>query len=283
MKNNDWIVVVPSYNRADGFKNKTLATLQHLHIDPKKIHLFVANDEQKKLYEDTIPKHSVGHIIIGEKGLVNVRNFIFRHFPKGTKIVSFDDDVREFVRLDPSTNKLRPITPKEFTEFVDLAFQECEKVGAHFWGDYPVPNAFFMENSISYDLKFIIGSFWGCINPGKDIQIRIGNGEKEDYQRAIHFWEADHAIVRLNFLSHKTATYNESGGLQSDGVQARIERENSTVNTMLSKWPQYIRRNPRRKGPFPEILFIRQPFQGSRKRHMNNTQSKNKTRKQKHI
>jgi hypothetical protein len=94
--------------------------------------------------------------------------------------------------------------------------------------------------------------------------------------RAIQFWELDKKIVRLNFLSHKTATYNESGGLQSDGAAARLAREKTTVETMLGKWPQYVRSNPRRKGPFPEILFIRQPFEGERKRDIT---GRRKTRK----
>jgi hypothetical protein len=269
----DWTVVVPSYNRVDGFKKKTLATLQRHKIPPSKIYLFVANEEQKKLYEEGLEPGTVGHIIVGEKGLPQVRNFIFKYFPVGTPLVSFDDDVRGFVRLDG--DKLRDVRPAELGDLFDMAFTECKKVGARFWGDYPVPNGFFMSNTISYDLKFIMGSFWGCFNPGKTVQITIGNGEKEDYMRTIQFWEQDHTVVRLNFLSHKTATYNEAGGLQSDGQAARILREKETVATMLKKWPQYVRANPRRKGPFPEVLLIRQKMDGTRKRDMRN----NRTRK----
>lgn len=272
----NWKVVCPSYNRVDGFKTKTLATLQYHNIPASNIYLFVANEEQKKLYEEGLEPGSVGHIIVGIKGLPQVRNFIFDYFPKGTPLVSFDDDVRGFVRLT-NEGKLRPVRPEEFKEIVNMAFAECKKVGANFWGDYPVPNGFYMENTISYDLKFIMGSFWGCFNPGKDVRITIGNGEKEDYMRTIQFWERDGKVVRLNFFSHKTATYNEAGGLQSDGVKARIEREKSTVKTMLEKYPQYIRPNPRRKGPFPEILFIRQPFEGERKRSLSRT-GRTKTR-----
>lgn len=275
----DWKVVVPSYNRVDGFRKKTLATLQHHKIPASKIYLFVANEEQKKLYEEGLEPGSVGHIVVGIKGLPEVRNFIFDYFPKGTPLVSFDDDVRGFVRLDEKNEgKLRDVKPEELGKLFDMGFEHCKKAGANFWGDYPVPNGYFMSNTISYDMKFIIGSFWGCFNPGKDVRITIGRGEKEDYMRAIQFWERDHAIVRLNFLSHKTATYNEAGGLQSDGQKARIEREKSTVAEMLKRWPQYVRANPRRKGPFPEILFIRQPKEGTRKVDLS-TKKRNKTRK----
>jgi len=261
----EWKVVCPSYNRVDGFKAKTLATLQYHKVPASKIYLFVADEEQKKLYEAGLEPGSVGHIIVGIKGLPQVRNFIFDYFPKETPLVSFDDDVGGFVRLTPE-GKLRPLKPAEFCEIVNMAFDECKKVGANFWGDYPVANGFYMENTISYDLKFIMGSFWGCFNPGKDVRINIGNGEKEDYMRTIQFWERDGKVLRLNFLSHKTAVYSTAGGLQSDGAKARLEREKSTVAEMLKKWPQYLRPNPRRKGPMPEVLMIRQPMEGERKR-----------------
>lgn len=272
----DWKVVVPSYNRAEGFKEKTLKTLQYHKVPPSKIYLFVANEEQKKIYEDVLEPGSVGHIIVGVKGLGPVRNFIFDYFPKGTPLVSFDDDVRGFVRL--SKPKLRDLKPAELAKCIDLGFEHCKKSGANFWGDYPIPNHFFMSNTISYDFKFIIGSFWGCFNPGGTIRITMGTGEKEDYMRAIQFWERDNAIVRLNFLSHKTSTYNEPGGLQSNGVQARIDREKIVVEKMLKKWPQYLRANPKRKSEFPEILMRPQPKEGTRKVNLN-TKEKAKSKK----
>ena len=273
-----WKVVVPSYNRVEGFKTKTLATLQYHKIPKQDIYLFVADEEQKKLYEAAVG-NGVGHVVVGVKGLAPVRNFIFDYFPKGTPLVSFDDDVRGFVRLDKSGTKLRDVKPDEFAEIVDIAFEHCKKAGANFWGDYPTINKMFMSNTISYDFKFIMGSFWGCFNPGKEIQITMGNGEKEDYMRTILFWERDHAIVRLNFLAHKTSTYKEPGGLQSNGVQARIDREKIIVEKMLKKWPQYIRANPRRKSEFPEILLKRQEKDGTRKVQMGGKRKRTTTRK----
>ncbi len=49
---NDWIVVIPSYNRVETLKEKTLKTLQTHNIPAKKIWVFVANEDQKKLYKE---------------------------------------------------------------------------------------------------------------------------------------------------------------------------------------------------------------------------------------
>ena len=70
----DWIVVVPSYNRVDGFIEMTLATLKNLEIGWEKIYLFVANAEEKKKYEEKIKEgKDVAKIVVGEKGIVIYR------------------------------------------------------------------------------------------------------------------------------------------------------------------------------------------------------------------
>jgi hypothetical protein len=116
-----------------------------------------------------------------------------------------------------------------------------------------------MKPTVTTDLRFIIGSFWGCINPGADQKylLKFG-GEKEDYQRTLQFWEADGAVVRLNFISAKTAYYKEPGGMQGDGPTSRVVKQRKTVKKMMKKWPQYIKMNPRRKSGYPEILLTRQ-------------------------
>jgi len=242
-----WIVVIPSYNRVQILKEKTLALLQKYKIPKEKIHVYVANDEQKKLYEDGVGD-DVGKIIVGEKGLPEIRNYIFNTLPKGQALVSFDDDVTGFINM-----KKKPIT--DLAGMFDRGFAECDKAGAKFWGVYPVANPFFMSHKVSTDFKFVIGSFWGCYNPKEEVQITIGNGEKEDYQRTIQFWERDQVIVRLNDVAILTATYKTPGGLQSGN---RLTRERKTVKRMLAKWPQYLRLNPARKSIYPEFRLIRQ-------------------------
>ena len=215
----DWVVVIPSYNRVEIFKKKTLAVLKEYNIPKEKIYVFVASEEQKTLYEEGLGKE-VGHIVVGIKGLPEVRNFIFDYFPKGKPLVSFDDDVRGFIELDEkSKGGKRKL--KDLAGMFDRGFAECDKVGAKFWGVYPVANPFFMKDKVSVDFKFVIGSFWGCYNPKDDVRITIGNGEKEDYQRTIQFWERDQAIVRLNGVAVQTATYATPGGLQDGNRLAK--------------------------------------------------------------
>jgi hypothetical protein len=112
-----------------------------------------------------------------------------------------------------------------------------------------------MKPNMSTDLKFIIGCFWGIINPGLALQIPFGNGEKEDYIRCIMMWEMDHKMLRINHCAVVTSTYKTPGGLNSGD---RTAREKVVVEMILRQWGQYVRINKRRKGPNPELLFIKQ-------------------------
>lgn len=248
----DWIIAIPSYNRANTLIEKTLKVLQDYKIPASKIYVFVANKDQEKLYRETIPKNAVKDIIVGVKGLAEVRNFIFRYFPKDTPIVEMDDDIRGFIEYDEKEKRHeRPL--KDLVGVIERGFEECKKVGARLWGVYPSANGFFMKPTVSTDLKFIIGSFWGCFNPGKEIQLPFG-GEKEDYQRTLLFWEKDGVVVRLNFISPKTAYYSEPGGMQEGDRKGKQE---VAVDKILKKWPEYVKMNPRRKSGFPEIRLVK--------------------------
>ena len=247
----DWVIVIPSYNRVNTLKEKTLAVLEDQKIPKSKIYIFVANEEQKDLYKEI--SHLVGHIVVGVKGLAEVRNFIFDYFPKGKPLVFMDDDVRSLLEFDGKAKRHeRPL--RSLTTVINRGFAECDKAGARLWGVYPVPNGFFMKDTVTTDLRFIIGSFWGCLNPGSDLHLKFGS-EKEDYQRTLQFWEADGVVVRLNFVAPKTAYYKEPGGMQEDGMAARVAKQKTAVAALMKRWPQYIKMNPRRKSGYPEILL----------------------------
>jgi cellulose synthase/poly-beta-1,6-N-acetylglucosamine synthase-like glycosyltransferase len=250
----DYIVVIPSYKRENTIQTKTLATLKHYKIPANKITIFVANDEQYETYKQSIPKSEYNELIIGVPGLAPVRNFILDKYPIGTKIVMIDDDVTGFVERTDN-GKLRPL--QSLVEVINTGFTSAEKEGASLWGVYPVANGFFMKPSVSNDLKFIIGSFWGIINPGatKKDGIELPMSEKEDYIRSLMCFDRDGTVVRINYVSPKTAYYKEPGGMQTD--PKRLENQKKAVEYIMETWPDKVMVNNRRKSDYPEILLRR--------------------------
>ena len=63
----DYVVAIPSYRRPDTLKNKTMKVLQHYKIEPR-IHIFVADTEQKGVYEAALRPKSYHKIIVGVPG-----------------------------------------------------------------------------------------------------------------------------------------------------------------------------------------------------------------------
>ena len=245
----DYTIVIPSYKRQKVLQEKTLATLHKYKIPKDKIYVFVANKEEYDIYKAALDPSTYGHLIIGVPGLSAVRNFISNYFPKGKKLVNCDDDLRGFIEFDVKKKRHE----KELVDLkgvIERGFKECAVKGANLWGLYPSANGYFMKDTVSYDLKHIIGNFFGYINFKNERHLTVTSGSKEDYERSLIFFKEDGVLVRLNFVAAKTAIYTTPGGLQ-DGK--RLQKAHKDVKGLMKKYPSFVFMNTRRKSPFPEI------------------------------
>lgn len=261
----DYVIAIPSYKRSTSIAQKSLATIRHNKIDPKRVHIFVANEDEFKDYDRDVPKDLYGKLIVAEPTLLRARNFITRYFPVGQKIWCMDDDIvgyrfmiRDFkggllekdLYAMPSEG-LRWYHGKSYEycdksdnieQFIELGFKKCEETGAHLFGFYPTTDSIAMSCSITTDLKFIMGASWGYINPG-DIFNTLN--EKEDYERTILYYDRYKHIVRINFIGIATDYMNPNGGMtalqaENSAVQERsrslIEK---SAKELESRFPQY--------------------------------------------
>jgi len=284
-----FIVVIPSYKRADTIGKKSLNVLRKYNFPNNRIYIFVANQEEKKLYENKLyidnktdnKTDNKYNIIIGELGLANQRNFIRNYFPEGTKILSMDDDVEEinylvdsrhediqeitekriiktkvkknfFKRESPSIRKkyiLKPI--QNFENMIEKTFELAIKNKINLWGVYPINNPYFMSNRISTDLKLITGPFFGFINQhNKHLENTIN--EKEDVERTIQYYLQDGAVLRLNNLVVKTSYYRNSGGMQFEGKNRKEEALKSS-KYLADKYPELTRLDTSKKSGYAEV------------------------------
>lgn len=245
----DYVVAIPSYKRATTLTEKTLSTLKKYRIPSSKIYIFVADKEEEEVYRNTVPKDLYFKIIVAVKGVKEVRNFITGYFPIGKHLVCMDDDVKGFIEYDEKEKRHeKPLVSLE--RVLKRGFAECKQAGARMWGIYASANGFFMKPTVSTDLKFIVGCFFGIINPGlKELTLPIS--EKDDYYRSLRMYELDGSVVRLNFIAPKTAYYKEPGGMQSD--PERKKKQELAVKFLLKEYPDWVKLNPTRKSGFMEI------------------------------
>lgn len=247
----NYVVAIPTYNRADIVANKTLKTLIEGNINKNRIYLFVANKSQYKLYEESVPKTMYKEIIIGKIGITNQRKFISKFFPENQYIISIDDDVEELLSLR-GTDKL--VKVKDVDKFFNDAYKLLKKEKLYIWGIYPVRNAFFMKPTITTHLRFIIGVLYGYINRhNKKLEPNIASETKEDYEQSILYYKMDGGVIRFNNITTKTK-FNAEGGLGSD----RINRSKTAAEYLKKTYPEIITIFRRDNG-VTEVKFAKMP------------------------
>ena len=191
----DYVIAIPSYKRHTTLNKKTMNVLKDYKINPTKIYIFVANNEEKRNYESLLNKSDYNKIVVGVPGIQHIRNFMPKYFRENQHIVYMDDDIS---RINICKNKVKPYDKKNnklerlpnLDKFIKDCFNYSETKKMYNWGVYPTDNPYFMKSTtnnkkdyVSTDLKFLIGFLTGVKNNRK-AEIRT-IGDKEDYERTI--------------------------------------------------------------------------------------------------
>jgi hypothetical protein len=256
----NYIIAIPSYKRDETLKKKTMNLLKHYKISPKKICIFVADKDEKQKYENTLDSSSYSKIIVGKKGIKEIRNFMANYFPENQKIVYMDDDISKIVKCnnnikpyDKKNNKLEQLD--NLDKFIKEAFNYSKKTKLNNWGVYPTDNPYFMKSTtnnyndyVSTNLRFLIGFLTGVINKKKS-EIRT-IGDKEDYERTIKYYINDGGVIRFNNISCNTRCYKEPGGIQS--MRKKIDSKRNALK-LIKDYPNFVKINNNRNSGFVEI------------------------------
>lgn len=247
------VVAVPTYRRVTILAEKTLAYLERAGVPASMIHIFVADDQEHDVYRAGLDARYADRIFVTAPGLRASRQFAQEtYFAEGQQILWLDDDVASIVR------RLNAKQVEEATDLLEIAaegFRVCRDVGAHLWGFYPIANAFYMSPRVRTDLRHIVGAAYGVVNRRDPALLHLEFGDaKEDYERSLRHFERDAALVRFEYLAVKTSYYRGDEGGISDRTAANVE---ANVLALLGRWPGWVKRNPRRKSGFPEILIGR--------------------------
>lgn len=242
----DFVIAIPSYKRAETLRDKTLTMLAKKHVPANIIHVFVATEDEKRTYAATLEKGTYGKLIVAEPGMGAVRNCITATFPKGRKIMNIDDDIKEFMELD-AAGKLHPV--KNLMPIFKKGFDTAEKKGFRLFGYYPVANGFFMKDRVTEDLRYVIGSMWGIINPGIEA-LKVTLDDKEDVQRTIIMYILDGGVLRYEYYAPVTAYYKEPGGMQEERTKNRVD---TSARALITAYPGLATLNLSKKSGMTEV------------------------------
>ena len=245
-----YVVVIPSYQRADILNEKTLMMLKEGGVPKNRIHIFVANNEEKSDYEAAIPKSMYHKIIVGVKGINQQRAFISKYFPEKTHIVSIDDDVADMLEI--KGGKFLPT--HNLHSFFEKAFNDLSKMKLKLWGVFPTPNPFYAEpqQPVTTKLRFIIATLYGYVNRHKMV-LDSPIEEKEDVENTIKHFLKDGGVLRYNHVSFKTKFKNPKGGLGAH--KDRLIANQKAAEWLHKTYPKLTRIKVRKNG-MHEIVLV---------------------------
>jgi len=256
-----YIIAIPSYKRHKILKKRTLSILEKHKISKSIIYIFVSDEEEKQIYKNYFPDYK--NIIVGKLGLKNQRNFIQYYFPEKQHVVQMDDDITELYELAVNLKisdkyKQKSMCPlNNLDKFIKDCFTESIKTGFHLWGVYPIDNAYFMTCKITYDLRIIVGPFWGYINRHNN-RLKNTIDEKEDIERTIKYYIKDGGVIRFNNVSIGTSYYKTPGGMQAENKDRKEEALKSALY-LVNKYPHYCKLNNKKKSGFADVTLIHNP------------------------
>jgi hypothetical protein len=247
-----YVIAIPSYKRAETLRDKSLKTLREYGVEAKRIYVFVANKEEEAEYKRVLEPKTYHKIVVGVPKIGPQRNFISDYFPIGTPLVHMDDDITSFIEWSPSARR-NETKLKDLKGVIRRGFETCRAEGCSLWGIYPVSNGFFMRKGHTTDLKFVIGSFNGCFNPGtkgpRGVKLEL-EMDKEDFERSIRFYLRDEKVVRLCDVSPKTAYYTEKGGNQEFRTMKTVMEG---AKRLVKMFPQLCKLHLTKKSGYPEV------------------------------
>ena len=253
-------VAIPSFMRDQTLVKKTLKVLERYEIDPRKVTIFVANEEERKKYANTLSHSPYQNLVIAQKGITEVRNFMWNYYPEGTPVLFMDDDIERVEVLGfpqkpeeatdedkegkVSARKLQEVTDI-YAQVIKPGFHAMRENSAYIWGIYASRNELFMNDtdddgdpvdSITVGHCYIIGSFFGAIIR-HDPKLLVGTDDKEDNERSVLHYIKDGRVVRLDYATVKSAYYTEQGGLQETRTKETVKKG---ADYMLRKYPKYV-------------------------------------------
>jgi hypothetical protein len=277
--NKNYILAIPTYKRQKIIITKTLFLLFQYNIKPSNIYLFLANEQEKKIYTQTLTnlavienilqkskKHKitqflqkntnsihkyklfltkiVNQSIIGKPGLANQRNFIRNYFPEETKIVQMDDDLDFIWTLKLDTNDIK--NNKKYTKIEIINLNKF------------IIYAFKLCEKESCNL-------WGIypidnayfMRPSISIHLKFIVGpffgyinnksnnlfltvnEKENAERTLKHYNKDKKVLRFNNISITTEYYKVPGGMQNNNNRNLAAQK--SANILAKQFPNYVK------------------------------------------
>jgi len=208
-------VAVASYQRPEALATKTLPLLRRLGLDAV-TDVFLSDPTERDAYQAAARDYPDVQWIDSVLGMHQARNAIQLHYPEGQRVLCLDDDIGDLVAAR-NAKQLVSVGADEFEGILDLAWQSSR---GGLWGINAVANPYFMRKTVTYDLRYIVGCFYGWTTR-HDPALLLEYDAKDDFERSIKWYLADGRVTRLNWVAPRTKYFDPQGGQSAAGRTPR--------------------------------------------------------------
>ena len=229
-------IVIPSLDRAVVLKTKTLFLLKQYNIPNHNIDILLSTKEEGELYKKIIG-NDYNLIFHGQSGIGAVRNFIKHYYKYNTDLdylVYIDDDIDAINKID------KPVEDLDF--FIKNMFDITKNLGFNLWGICCFDNPYFLNESISTNLKYICGGFCGEIIDRSKHDIYTEFDHFEDFAFTCKHFIRDGGVVRNNEYCVIIKNFAEGGIVKSyGGLENRKKDMEKASHYFISRYGSMAR------------------------------------------
>ena len=235
----DYVIACRSYKRSSVFPYKTYRMLAHNGLTSR-LYIFVANHEEKVLYEHALKGLEYKQIVIGEIGCAAVVRSICAFFPIGQRIAFMDDDLSRFYCFD--ANGALDKDSKKLHKYLDDGFTAIDKYNLGAFSFSFLSNKFYLKDKPFKEFRPapLAGSFFATRNNPKLILTKPYTSHAEDIQRAVQYIDFYGGILLYWYAGFETYYGEENGGIQASGERGNPENSmNRLTKTEAISWRMY--------------------------------------------
>ena len=260
----DFVIAIPSYNRADQLFKKTYERILLPMGLTSKALVFLQTDEDVRTYHEKFAGTGMGFARAPKKGFAQVNHFIEHYFDIGAKVVVMHDDLRSILKLTTDKSKFQPLTePSQVVEMFNLAFHSMQSNGLTLGGVLQTTNpSWAPDKEVGLDLKFIYDPLHFIISTKEAPLCR--HFHFDDLERTIYAYKRDGGVVRLNRYAIDTPSeaYDPKavGGLAG---QRKFEEAQAAALVFEEEFKEFVGKFKRLKnGLAPRVKKL--PFKPER-------------------
>lgn len=253
----NFIIAIPSRGRHD-----KVITLDYIGgIDCEKF-VFVADPVEAEMYRKEIKGNATVVTTGARQGYIPAFNYMLDYFPRGTNMLSIDDDVSGLIRVVFNPGGLGvplcvdvKMCENEVYAFAVKCFSIARKRGTRLWGVLPTTNHIAMKRTLDLageisQFGFLVSQFLGVVVSSLRMDERLVT--KGDYDFTAQHIRKFGCIARFNEYCLRAMFAENAGGCQIYRTERVSEK---SVRYLIRKWPCWFKKHPTRTG---EVVMMRQ-------------------------